>query len=71
MTKNRIQHHYIKKRSPWQNGYIESYFKTLQTEFLRNNFFTTVDDATTKMKTFVDDYNTTRYHAAIKCTPYQ
>ena len=71
MTKNRIKHHYIKKRSPWQNGYIESYFKTLQTEFLRNNFFTTVDDATTKMKTFVDDYNTTRYHAAIKCTPYE
>jgi len=71
MDKNGIQHRYIKKRSPWQNGYIESYFKTLQTEFLKHNFFTTIDDASAKMRAFVNDYNTLRYHAAIRCTPYE
>jgi transposase InsO family protein len=69
MNKNGIQHKYIQKRSPWQNGYIESYFKTLQTEFLQENYFTTIDQASTKMKEFINDYNTTRYHTTIRCTP--
>lgn len=68
---NGIQHRYIQKRSPWQNGYIESYFKTLQTEFLQENYFTTIDEASRKMKKFVNDYNTTRYHSAIRCTPHE
>src|SRR4030042_1977557 len=49
---NGIQHRYIKKRSPWQNGYIESYFKTLQTELLQENYFVTIDEASRKMKQF-------------------
>ena len=71
LDKNRIHHLYIKKRSPWQNGYIESYFKTLQTIFLKENYFTTIHEASTKLRTFVNDYNTTRYHTAIRCTPYE
>jgi len=69
LDKNGIQHQYIKKKSPWQNGYIESYFKTLQTELLQENFFTTINEASRKMRTFVNEYNTTRYHTAIRCTP--
>lgn len=71
MDKNGIQHRYIKKRSPWQNGYIESYFKTMETEFLKENYFTTIDEASTKMREFVNDYNTARYHTAIRCTPHE
>lgn len=71
LEKEGIHHRYIKKRSPWQNGYIESYFKTLQTEFLQENYFATIDEASTKMSAFVNDYNTLRYHAAIRCTPYE
>lgn len=71
LDKNPIHHLYIKKRSPWQNGYIESYFKTLQTIFLKENYFTTIHEASTKLRTFVNDYNTTRYHTAIRCTPYE
>ena len=71
MDKNGIQHRYINKRSPWQNGYIESFFKTMETEFLKENYFTTIDEASTKMRDFVNDYNTTRYHSVIRCTPYE
>jgi len=70
LERNGIHHRYIKKRSPWQNGYIESYFKTMQTEFLKDNYFTTIHEATTKMRDF-NDYNTTRYHSTIRCTPYE
>ncbi|MFH0896819.1 MAG: integrase core domain-containing protein, partial [Candidatus Bathyarchaeota archaeon] len=59
------------KKSPWQNGYIESFFKTMETEFLRENFFKTIDEASTKMNEFLNDYNTTRYHTAIRCTPIE
>jgi len=71
LEKNGIQHKYIKKKSPWQNGYIESFFKTVETEFLRENFFATTDEASRKMNRFVNDYNTTRYHTTIKCTPIE
>jgi len=66
-----IQHRYIGKRSPWQNGYIESFFKTIEIEFLRENYFTTIDEACGKMDEFVNDYNSIRYHSAIKCTPHE
>jgi putative transposase len=71
LEENGIQHRYISKKSPWQNGYIESFFKTMETEFLRENFFKTIDEASTKMNEFVNDYNTTRYHTAIRCTPIE
>jgi len=71
MDKNGIQHRYIQKRSPWQNGYIESYFKTMQTEFLKENYFTTIHEASRKMRELVKDYNTARYHSMIRCTPYE
>ena len=71
MNKNGIQHRYIQKRSPRQNGYIESYFKTLQTEFLKENYFTTINEASQKMREFINDYNTKRYHSMIRCTPYE
>ena len=71
MNKNGIHHRYIQKRSPWQNGYIESYFKTMQTELLKENYFTTIHEASRKMREFVKDYNTARYHSVIRCTPYE
>ena len=71
LEENGIQHRYIRKKSPWQNGYIESFFKTMETEFLRENFFKTIDEASTKMNEFLNDYNTTRYHTAIRCTPIE
>jgi transposase InsO family protein len=71
MEKEGIHHRYIKRKSPWQNGYIESYFKTMQTEFLQGNFFTTIDEASIKMREFVNDYNATRYHSTIRCTPHE
>ena len=71
LERNSIHHKYIRKRSPWQNGYIESYFKTLQTEFLQENYFATIDEASRKMKEFVKDYNTARYHSVIRCTPHE
>jgi transposase InsO family protein len=71
MNKNGIQHRYITKKSPWQNGYIESYFKTMETEFLQENHFTTIDEASRKMREFVKDYNTARYHSVIRCTPHE
>lgn len=66
-----IQHRYIRNKSPWQNGYIESFFKTMEIEFLRENYFTTTNEACKKMKEFTNDYNTTRYHSTIRCTPIE
>jgi len=66
-----IRHRYIRNKSPWQNGYIESFFKTMEVEFLRENFFTTIDEAHRKMGEFINDYNATRYHSTIKCTPIE
>ena len=43
----------------------------MEVEFLRENFFTTIDEAYGKMDEFVNDYNATRYHAVIKCTPHE
>jgi putative transposase len=71
LERNKIQHRYIEKKSPWQNGYIESFFKTMETEFLQEHFLTTIDEASTKMNEFLNDYNTTRYHTAIRCTPIE
>jgi len=71
MDKNGIRHRHISKKSPWQNGYIESYFKTMETEFLRDNFFTTIDEASRKMREFVNDYNNVRYHTVIRSTPHE
>jgi len=71
LKRNGIQHRYIRMKSPWQNGYIESFFKTMETEFLRENFFTTTKQACRKMGEFINDYNTTRYHTTIKCTPIE
>lgn len=66
-----IQHRYIRNKSPWQNGYIESFFKTMEVEFLRENYFATIDEAHRKMEEFISDYNDNRYHTAIKCTPHE
>jgi len=71
LDRNKIQHRYIEEKSPWQNGYIESFFKTVETELLREHFFTTINEARRKMSEFVNDYNTIRYHAAIKRTPIE
>ena len=71
LERSGIQHRYIRNKSPWQNGYIESFFKTMEVEFLRENFFTTIDEAYGRMDEFVNDYNATRYHTAIKCTPHE
>ena len=71
LKKEGIQHRYIRKRSPWQNGYIESFFKTMETEFLRENYFATIHEACRKMEEFTNDYNTTRYHSTIRCTPIE
>jgi len=69
LERNKIQHRYIEKKSPWQNGYIESFFKTMETEFLREHFFKTIHEASMMTKQFINDYNNTRYHTAIQCTP--
>jgi len=71
LEKEAIHHRYIRRKSPWQNGYIESFFKTLQTEFLKENYFTTIHEAYGKMEEFINDYNTLRYHTAIRCTPHE
>ncbi len=66
-----LRRRYIRNKSPWQNGYIESFFKTMEVEFLRDNFFITIDEARRKMDEFINDYNTTRHHSTIKCTPIE
>lgn len=68
---NGIKHKYIRKKSPWQNGYIESFFKTVEMEFLRENYFTSISEADKALREFMLDYNNARYHSVIGCTPIE
>jgi len=71
LEKNGIKHKYIKKKSPWMNGYIESFFKTMEMEFLRENFFSRINEADSRLREFMSDYNNIRYHSAIGCAPIE
>jgi len=64
-----IKHVLIKPHCPWQNGKVERYNRTLQTEWAYRQVFTTNADRTAALAPWLEDYNTRRRHTALGGQP--
>lgn len=63
------RHVFIKPHCPWQNGKVERYNRTLQTEWAYRQVFTSNDERTAALATWLEFYNTGRRHSAIGGKP--
>jgi transposase InsO family protein len=62
-------HVLIKPHCPWQNGKVERFNRTLQSEWAYRQVFTTNDDRTAALAPWLDTYNTRRRHSALGGLP--
>lgn len=65
----RAAHVLIKPHCPWQNGKVERFNRTLQTEWAYRQVFTTNNDRTTALAPWLEHYNTQRRHSALGDLP--
>lgn len=63
------RHVLIKPHCPWQNGKVERFNRTLQTEWAYRRVFTSNDDRTAALEPWLEDYNLRRRHSAIGGLP--
>jgi putative transposase len=56
---------FIKRGSPWENGYIESFNGKLRDELLNCEIFTTLAEARTLIEDWRKEYNQQRPHSAL------
>ena len=56
---------YIEKRSPWENGYVESFNGKLRDELLDREIFDTVLEARVLTSRWRDEYNRVRPHSSL------
>lgn len=66
---NQITHKLIRPHCPWQNGKVERFNRTLQTEWAYRHVFTSNDDRSQALAPWLDTYNTQRRHSAIGGKP--
>jgi transposase InsO family protein len=59
----------IKAHCPWQNGKVERFNRTLQTDWAYRQVFTTNDQRTAALDPWLEIYNTQRRHSAIGGKP--
>jgi transposase InsO family protein len=64
-----IAHKFIKPHCPWQNGKVERFNRTLQTEWAYRRVFTTNAERSAALPDFLDDYNHRRRHSALGDNP--
>ena len=64
-----IRHVRIKPHCPWQNGKVERFNRTLQTEWAYRHVFTSNDERTAALAPWLHDYNTRRRHSALEGQP--
>ncbi|MEV0668706.1 IS481 family transposase [Mycobacterium sp. NPDC050441] len=62
-------HKFIRPHCPWQNGKVERYNRTLQTEWAYRQIFVTNNDRTAALAPWLDQYNNQRRHSAIGGVP--
>lgn len=60
---------FIELRSPWENGYIESFNGKLRNELLNREIFTTLTEAKVLIKEWRLEYNHVRLHSALGYRP--
>ena len=63
------EHLLIKPHCPWQNGKVERFNRTLQTEWAYRQVFTTNNDRTAALAPWLEHYNTRRRHSALGGLP--
>jgi transposase InsO family protein len=64
-----ITHVLIRPHCPWQNGKVERFNRTLQTEWAYRTVFESNADRTTALAPWLEDYNTRRRHTALGGLP--
>ena len=60
---------HITPRSPWENGYCESFNGKLRDELLNGEIFYTLKEAQVVIESWRCHYNTIRPHSALRYRP--
>lgn len=60
-----VRHVLIKAHCPWQNGKVERFNRTLQTEWAYRHVFNTNNQRTNALEPWLTDYNLRRRHSAL------
>jgi transposase InsO family protein len=63
------RHKFIKPHCPWQNGKVERFNRTLQTEWAYRQIFITNNDRSAALAPWLDYYNHQRRHSALSGLP--
>ena len=63
------KHLFIRPHCPWQNGKVERYNRTLQTEWAYRQIFLSNAERTAALAPWLEFYNTERRHSAIGGQP--
>jgi transposase InsO family protein len=63
------KHRLIRAHCPWQNGKVERFNRTLQTEWAYRQVFTSNDARSEALAPWLEDYNTQRRHSALGSLP--
>jgi transposase InsO family protein len=69
LAESQVKHRLIKPHCPWQNGKVERFNRTLQTEWAYRQVFTTNAERTAALAPWLDYYNTRRRHSALGGLP--
>ena len=64
-----IRQVFIRPHCPWQNGKVERFNRTLQTEWAYRQPFVTNDERTAALAPWLEHYNTRRRHSALGRRP--
>ena len=64
-----IKHRLIRPHCPWQNGKVERFNRTLQTEWAYRQVFTSNTERSTAFAPWLEYYNTRRRHSALGGNP--
>ena len=56
---------YIEPRSPWENGYIESFDTPFRDELVNGEIFFTLKEAQIVTEAWRKEYNETRLHSSL------
>lgn len=69
LKRRKITHLLIRPHCPWQNGKVERFNRTLQTEWAYRHVFTTNHQRSAALAPWLNDYNTRRRHSALGGQP--
>ncbi|GAB4002295.1 hypothetical protein GCM10028772_02990 [Nocardioides ultimimeridianus] len=70
-TRIEAKHKFIRPHCPWQNGKVERFNRTLATEWIYRQVFTTNAERAAALAPWLEHYNTQRCHSALGGPPGQ